>query len=142
MQDPQHYEFEMMSRLGCQMGAAMLAAFACELLMKAISLTCKDEARRIHDLLKLYTDLPEDSQRRLAIDYEEIVDVMSEGRHVFGRWRYFENNAGPEALKGMVDLADTEADKGRAGLTTVVGLYGGATMEAQEKIRSDGPRAP
>ena len=107
MQDPQHYEFEMMSRLGCQMGAAMLAAFACELLMKAISLTCKDEARRIHDLLKLYTDLPEDSQRRLAIDYEEIVDVMSEGRHVFGRWRYFENNAGPEALKGMVDLERT-----------------------------------
>ena len=143
MQDPQYLEFEMMGRLGCQMSAAMLAAFACELLMKAISLTCKDEASRTHDLMDLYMDLPEDSRRRLVIDYEEIVDVMAEGRHVFGRWRYFENNAGPEALKGMADLGRTlrlaKAARVLLDEATVVGLYGGATMKVHEKIRVDGP---
>ena len=105
--DPQYHEFAMMGRLGCQMSAAMLAAFACELLMKAISLTHKDEAPKSHDLMELYLDLPEDSRQRLALDYPQIPHVLEEGRHVFGNWRYFENNAGPEALKGMIDVERT-----------------------------------
>ena len=144
MRDPQYQEFEMMGRLGCQMSAAMLGAFACELLMKAISLTCKDEASKSHDLMDLYLDLPEDSRCRLAIDYEEIADVMEEGRHVFGRWRYFENNAGPEVLKGMVDQGRTlrlaKAARVLLDEATVVGLYGGATMKVQEKIRTEGSK--
>ena len=143
VQDPQYQEFKMMSRLGCQMSAAILAAFACELVMKAISLTCKDEASRTHDLLDLYQDLPEDSRRRVAVDYEAIADVMEEGRHIFGRWRYFENNAGPEALRGMVDLGRTlrlaKAARVLLDEAMLVGLYGGAKMNAREKVRVEGP---
>ena len=142
VKDPQYHEFQMMGRLGCQMSAAMLAAFACELLMKAISLACNDEASRTHDLMDLYLDLPQDSRRRLLIDYEEIVDVVEESRHVFGRWRYFENNAGTDALKGMVDLERTlrlaKAARVLADEATVVGLFGSATMKVQEKIRAEG----
>ena len=143
VQDPQYQEFKMMGRLGCQMSAAILAAFACELVMKAISLTCKDEASRTHDLLDLYQDLPEDSRRRVAVDYEAIADVMEEGRHIFGRWRYFENNAGPEALRGMVDLGRTlrlaKAARVLLDEAMLVGLYGGAKMNAREKVRVEGP---
>ena len=145
VQDPQCQEFEMMGRLGCQMGAAMLAAFGCELLMKAISLTCKHEASKTHDLMDLYMNLPEDSRCRIAIDYEEIADVMAEGRHVFGRWRYFANNAEPDALKNMVDLGRTlrlaKAARVLLDEATVVGLYVGATMKVQEKIRQRAPNA-
>ncbi len=141
--DPQYHEFEMMGRLGCQMSAAMLAAFACELLMKAISLTCEHAAPKTHDLMELYADLPGDSRRRLEVDYEQIVDVIDEGRHVFGRWRYFENNAGSVALKGMIDLERTlrlaKAARVLLDEATYVGLYGSATMKVKETIRTDGP---
>ena len=43
-EDRKDPEYRMMRRMGCYMSAAMLAAFACELAMKAICLTCKDEA--------------------------------------------------------------------------------------------------
>ena len=140
--DPQYQEFAMMGRLGCQMSAAMLAAFACELLMKVISMTQKDETPKSHDLMELYLDLPEASRHRLVIDYPQIPSVLEEGRHVFGNWRYFENNAGPESLKGMIDLERTLrlAKSARVLLDegTLVGLYGGATMKVRETIRGEG----
>ena len=141
MLDPQYQQFEMMGRLGCQMSAAMLAAFACELLMKAISLTCKDEAPKSHDLMQLYLDLREHSRARLVIDYPDIVDVLEQGKHVFGNWRYFENNAGPDALKGMVDLDRTlrlaKAARVLLDEATFVGLYGRATMKVRETFRRE-----
>ena len=78
-----------MRQMGCYMSSAMLAAFSCELTMKAICLTCKDEALKDHDLLDLYYDLPEECRHRISADFEEIEDVMKDGRQTFGKWRYF-----------------------------------------------------
>ena len=57
-----HREYSLMGRMGSTMSASMISAFACELGMKAISLTCKDEATKTHDLLALFDDLPEESR--------------------------------------------------------------------------------
>ncbi len=87
------------------MMAGMNAAFACELALKAIQITHLDEARKTHDLLELYRDLPEDSKTRLKADFAEIEDELERARHTFGRWRYFETNVGEE---GMQAMANTE----------------------------------
>ena len=44
-QNPRHQEQELLTRAGLLLGNGMIAAFACELALKAISLTCTDEAR-------------------------------------------------------------------------------------------------
>ena len=131
----------MLGRLGCQMSATMLAAFACELLMKAISLTRNDAAPKTHDLNGLYMNLPEDSRRRLEADYKEIAEVIDKGRYVFGRWRYFENNAGREALQGMIDLERTlrlaKTARVLVDEAKYAGLYGSASMDVRESFQRD-----
>ena len=82
--DPQHTERKLMRRMGTTMTEAMIAAFACELAMKAISLTCNDEAKKTHDLLTLFQELPGRSRERIQADYPEIADVIRKGRHTFG----------------------------------------------------------
>ena len=94
---------ELMKRMGLIMMSGMTSAFACELVLKAILITRLDEARKTHDLLDLYNDLPEDSRRRLKADFAEIEDVLEQGRHTFGKWRYFETNVGEEAMLAMVN---------------------------------------
>ena len=94
---------DLMKRMGLVMMSGMTSAFACELVLKAIRITRLDEARRTHDLLDLYNDLPEDSKARLKADFVEIEDVLKQGRHTFGKWRYFESNVGEEAVLGMVN---------------------------------------
>ena len=84
------------------MARGMMSAFACELAMKAISLTVNDEAQRHHDLLRLYRGLPESSRQRLEFDFPNIPNVMKSGRHRFGKWRYFESGK-KEALKAIID---------------------------------------
>ena len=96
-------EHELMERMGLIIMSGMTAAFACELALKAILITRLDEARRTHDLLDLYKDLPEDSRTRLKADFAEIEDVLEKGRHIFGRWRYFETNTGEEAMVAMIN---------------------------------------
>ena len=91
----------LMERMGLLMTAGMTAAFACELALKAILITRLDEARKTHDLLELYKDLPEDSKTRLKADFAEIEDELEKGRHTFGRWRYFETNVGGEGIQAM-----------------------------------------
>ena len=93
----------LMQRMGLLMMAGMTAAFACELALKAILITRLDEARKTHDLLGLYKDLPEDSKARLKADFAEIEDELKKGRHTFGRWRYFETNVGNEGILAMVN---------------------------------------
>ena len=94
---------ELMKRMGLIMMSGMTSAFACELVLKAILITRLDEARKTHDLLDLYNDLPEDSRRRLKADFAEIEDVLEQGRHTFGKWRYFETNVGEEAMPAMLN---------------------------------------
>ena len=92
-----------MERMGLIMMSGMTAAFACELALKAILITRQDEAKKTHDILDLYEELPEDCKTRLMADFAEIEEVLEEGRQVFGRWRYFEENVGGEAIQAMVN---------------------------------------
>ena len=101
--DSRTSEDELMQRLGSTMTIAMMAAFACELAMKAIRLTRMDEARKSHDLWRLYRDLQEDSTRRLEGDFPEIGSVLKSARHTFDKWRYFEANVGGHGLSAMID---------------------------------------
>ena len=93
----------LMERMGLVLLLGMTVAFACELILKAILITRQDEAKKTHDLLDLYKDLPEDSKARLKADFTEIEDVLKKGRHIFDRWRYFETNVGGEAIQAMVN---------------------------------------
>ena len=104
-EDPQFQSFDMMQKLGSTMTVALMSAFACELAMKAIRLTRLDEARKTHDLLTLYRDLPEDSRIRIELDCPEIESVLETARHSFGKWRYFETNVGGG---GVASMGDTE----------------------------------
>ena len=93
----------MMARMGTAVVAGMVAAFACEVGMKAILMTRRDEAERTHDLLKLYKGLPEDSRKRLEADFGEIAGVLEKYRHTFDKWRYFEQRGGEHAIAPLVD---------------------------------------
>ena len=100
---PKAQEYELMKRLGSTMAVAMMSAFACELAMKAIGLTRMDEARKSHDLLRLYRDLPPDSRQRIETDFTDIVSTLGRGRHTFDKWRYFEVNMGGRGMSAMID---------------------------------------
>ena len=99
--NPQSAKRVMVERMGLVMMSGMTVAFACELALKAILITRHHEAKKTHDLLDLYKELPEDSKTRLKADFSEIEDVLKNGRHIFGRWRYFETNVGEEGMQGM-----------------------------------------
>ena len=94
---------EVMARMGTAVVAGMAGAFACEVGMKAILVTRLDGAAKTHDLLKLYWELPDDSRGRLEGDFPEIADVLGHSRETFGRWRYFEQGIGEDAIGALVD---------------------------------------
>lgn len=93
----------MVERMGTAMIAGFAAAFACEVGMKALLMTRRDEAKKTHDLLELYESLPEDSRERLQGDVAEIANILSKYRHVFNEWRYFEPRAPKDAILALVD---------------------------------------
>ena len=39
----------------------------------------------------------------MKADFIEIEDILKNGRHIFDRWRYFEENVGGEAILAMVN---------------------------------------
>lgn len=96
-------EYELTKRLGSTMTVAMMSAFACELAMKAIRLTRTDEARKTHDLWRLYCDLPPDSKDRIEADFPDVASVLKSARYTFDKWRYFEANVGGHGLSAMID---------------------------------------
>ena len=102
-EDSKTSDDELMKRLGSTMTIAMMSAFACELAMKAIRLTRTNEARRIHDLWRLYCDLPEDSRARMEQDFPEVDSVLKKARYTFDKWRYFEANVGGRSMSAMID---------------------------------------
>ena len=95
----------LMERMGSVMMLGMISAFSCELALKAVLITRQDEAKKTHDLLDLYKDLPEDSRTRLKADFSKIDSVLKDGRQTFDRLRYFETNVGG---KGMLAMVNTE----------------------------------
>ena len=100
---PKTGEYELMKRLGSTMTVAMMSAFACELAMKATRLTRMDQARKSHDLWRLYRDLPPDSRARIEEDFPEVGSVLNSARHTFDKWRYFEANVGGRGMNAMID---------------------------------------
>lgn len=138
----QQQDFELMGKLGSTMSYSMFSAFACELVMKAISLTCKDEATRSHDLFVLFNDLPEESLGRIKADYPEIETVMDQQRHTFGKWRYFEAAADGQRFTVMADIASARA-LGKAARVSLdeaasVGLAWKVKVDAKETVTSVG----
>ena len=138
----QQQDFELMGKLGSTMSYSMFSAFACELVMKAISLTCKDEAARSHDLLVMFNDLPEKSLGRIKEDYPEIETVMDQQRHTFGKWRYFETDDGGQRFSVMADIASARA-LGKAARVILdeaasVGLAWKVKVDAKETVTSVG----
>lgn len=124
----QSKESRVLRWMGLTMTATLNSAFACELTLKAIALTCKDEAQKVHDLFALLEDLPDTSRRRLQADYPEMASLFGRKRHTFGAWRYFERDTGDGGIKALIDLPAAR-DLGRAARVLldeaeVVGLRG------------------
>ncbi|MYE11781.1 MAG: hypothetical protein F4X99_08970 [Gammaproteobacteria bacterium] len=94
---------ELMGRMGTALIAGMASAFACEVGLKAILVTRLDEATKSHDLLTLYEELPDDCRRRLVADFPTIAQVLEDSRQTFGKWRYFEQGVGEDAIRALVD---------------------------------------
>ena len=137
--DPDHSGTRLRNRMGTTMIEAMTAAFACELAMKAICLTCTHEAPKTHDLTELYDSLPSPSKRRLAADYPEIVETLNAARQTFGKWRYFEVNVGEKGIQTMIDVPRAHA-LGRAARVILdealmVGLGASVHMKATDNVR-------
>ncbi len=86
-------------RAGAIMMRTMSAAFSCEVALKAILMTRHHRARKTHDLLDLYDDLPDDSRARMKGDYPAIRDVFKNSRQTFDKWRYFESAISKEAAE-------------------------------------------
>ena len=141
-QNPRHREQELLTRAGLLLGNGMIAPFACELALKAISLTCTDAARKTHNLQELFDDLPGDSRDRLQADFSTIRDVLTEHRGTFGTWRYFEADVGTDAFRGMTGPQPTRflAKAARVILDEAehVGLTGSITVQANRKVRATG----
>ena len=143
-EDPKTTEDGMMKRLGSTMTIAMMSAFACELAMKAIRLTREDDARKSHDLWRLYRDLPEDSKARLEEDYPEIVSVLRVARFTFDKWRYFEANVGGHGMGAMIDtdraFALAKAARVLLDEGELMGLGYSVRVDATRKVTQTGDR--
>ena len=137
-------EYELMQRMGSTMTVGMMAAFACELAMKAIRLTLLDEARKSHDLFRLYQDLPQDCRCRIKADFAHLKEVLKSGRYTFDKWRYFEANIGGHGIGAMIgtERAFTLAKAARVLLdeAEMVGLGGSVGLDATKSVRRFGER--
>ena len=126
------------NRMGTTMIEAMTAAFACELAMKAICLTCADEAPKTHDLIELHDRLPSSSRERILADCPEIVETLQAARHTFGQWRYFEVNVGEAGMRTMIDVLHAHALGKAARIildeAVMVGLGASVNMETKDNV--------
>ena len=141
---PKTHEHELMKRLGSTMTIAMMSAFACELAMKAIRLTCMDEARKSHDLWRLYRDLPSDSRERIEEDFSEVDSVLKSARHTFDKWRYFEANVGGRGMSAMIDtdraFALAKAARVLLDEAEMMGLGYSVNVKATQSVTKGGDR--
>lgn len=139
---PKTREYELLKRLGSTMTVSMMSAFACELALKAIRLTRMDEARKSHDLWKLYSDLPPDSKERIEADFAGIVEVLKKARHTFDKWRYFEVNVGGHGISAMIDteraFALAKAARVLLDEAEMVGLGYSVNVDATQSVTKSG----
>ena len=141
-ENPRRHQQELLATTGGLLGSGMIAAFACELALKAISVTCTDEAMRTHDLLKLLDHLPRESRDRLQADFPAVRDVLTDSRGRFGEWRYFETAVGTDAFSSMIhpQRSRSLAKAARVILDEAeyVGLAGGLRVHVNRNIRVNG----
>ena len=140
--DPQFFERRLLRNLGETLTAAMISAFACELAMKAVSLTVNDQALKTHDLKRLYDDLPEPSRWRVEADYPGIAATLDAGRQTFGSWRYFETDVGETVAQALIDTEQAR-NLGKAARVILdeaemVGLGYKVDVEGQQNARNSG----
>jgi len=143
--DPQSHERRLLQNLGETLTAAMISAFACELAMKAVSLSVNDEALKKHDLKQLYDDLPEPSRLRVAADYPGIATALDAGRQTFDSWRYFETAVGEAAAQALIDTEQAR-NLGKAARVILdeaemVGLGYTVSIEGRQDVRASGDTA-
>ena len=142
--DPQYSEQSVKRKIGTTMTESMMSAFSCELALKAICLTCKDEAPKKHDLVELYEFLPPNSIKRIEVDFPHIRSVLEDGRHRFGKWRYFETSINKEAMLSMIhsDLARGLSKAARVLLDECefVGLSGSVSVNATQSVTVEGKK--
>ena len=139
-----HQEYRFMGKMGSTMRDSMISAFATELGMKAISLTCKDEAIKTHDLRDLFHDLPEECRGRMTADFPDIEEVLVQGRQTFGDWRYFEQALQGRGMAAMIDVGRVRA-LGKAARVildeaVMMGLRGTVDLSAKENVQVTGSR--
>ena len=142
--DPQYQERRLTRRLGQTMTATMISAFACELVMKAITLTADHEAIKTHDLLDLFRDLPEPSRLRIVADYPEIETVLDAGRQTFDAWRYFEASNSETTAQVMINI-EHGRHLGKAvrvilDEAVMMGLGFSVNVDAKQRVRVGGDR--
>jgi len=141
---PNEHQRNLMERLGSTMTTAMISAFACELAMKAIRMTLTHQARKTHDLWKLYGDLPDQSTNRLEADFPDIRATLKAARHTFDKWRYFQADVGARGIGAMVDTerALTLSKTARVLLdeAELVGLGYSVKLDATQHITQTGDR--
>ena len=141
-EDPQYPEYALKQRMGSAMTAAMMGAFACELAMKAISLTIADEARKEHDLPSLFDGLPEASRKSVEADFGDLRSVIEESRHLFDKWRYFDSSIGGDTIQAMIDrkrsLRLGKAARVLLDEAETVGLTYRVTLDTNAQVRRRG----
>ena len=110
--------------------------------MKAISMTCGDQAQKEHDLIILFRDIPKVSQERVRADFEDIERVLMSGRRVFDTWRYFERAVGDKGLTAMIDVDRARALSKAARVildeADMVGLWGKISVTGKQNVRITG----
>lgn len=108
-QDAKIEQREAAIKMGTNLSTAMLSAFSCELVMKAISLTTSNRAQRTHNLADLYANLPPSSRSRLETDFPEIQQVMANNTKTFSSWRYFDIPNGEQAIRNTTQAMTGQA---------------------------------
>ena len=93
----------LMATMGTTLVKMMTCAFSCELGLKAILITRMDGCARIHNLLDLFRELPEDCRNRLVADFSTIEEVLEASQESFGEWRYFQQSIGSTAIQALFD---------------------------------------
>lgn len=135
-------ESQAMQALGSTMGNALLSAFACELIMKGIALSVTGNARKTHNLLELYSSLPDTSRERIEKDAPDIESVLERTQDTFGKWRYLEESVAEAAIGAMVDY-DRSIMLGRIARilldeAEIVGLGYSAELKIKQEFYKEG----
>ena len=103
-QDVYYQQREEKVKIGTTLATAMMGAFSCELVMKAIALTCKFRTKKTHNLADLYAEMPQSSRTRVEADFPEIQQVMDEHTETFSNWRYFDMPSLEPVMRNMMNV--------------------------------------